>query len=109
VLYYGGNGDGSLRPGRTLVTGRETIYLATADVDGDGNLDLIAGSFARATLRVMFGNGVGGFSTGSLGSQAFTVGDFNGDGRPDIASVNASASLVQVLYNDGKGRFHLTH
>ena len=119
VLYYGGNGDGSFRPGRTLVTGRETAYLATADVNGDGIPDLIAGSFARQTLRVMLGNGIGGFSagidypaagiSGSLATQAFTIGDFNGDGHPDIASVNALASLVQVLYNDGKGRYHLSH
>lgn len=119
ALYFGGDGKGGFHAPRTLFTGRETTYLATADLDGDGNLDLIAGSFSNGTLRVMFGNGLGGFSTGTdypavgmssaLGVQAFTVADFNGDNRPDIAIINANGSLIQVLYNDGHGHFHLNN
>jgi hypothetical protein len=119
VLYFRGEGNGSFLPGRTLTTGRQTAYLAAADVNGDGLPDLIAGSFASSTLRVMFANGNGGFTagtdypaigiTGSLTTQAFTVGDFNGDGHPDIASVNSGGSLIQVLYNDGQGHFHLAN
>ena len=116
--YFPGDGKGGFGPGRFLLTGRETAYLATADLNGDGNLDLIAGSFASSTLRVMFGNGLGGFSsgvdypavgiTGALNAQAFVVGDFTGHGHPDIASVNTAASLIQVLNNDGQGHFHLS-
>lgn len=117
VTYYGGNGDGTFRAGHGIETGRQTNFLATADLNGDGNLDLVAGSFTDDTIRVLFGNGLGGFSRGidypaigissALTTQAYTLGDFTGDGKPDIASVDPSASFVQVLYNDGIGHFHL--
>jgi hypothetical protein len=119
VTYMGGNGDGTFRAARGIVTGLQTLYLETADVDGDGNPDLIAGSFTNGTLRVLFGNGKGGFSSGrdypanglstSSGAQAFALADVNGDGKPDIVTVNSTGGFVQVLYNDGNGRFDLSN
>ena len=116
-LYFPGDGKGGFRKALTLVTGSETTYLGVADVNGDGLQDLLAGSFSGGTIKVMFGNGIGGFSPGSdypavglstaLGVQAFATADFNADGKPDIAVINANGSLIQVLYNDGTGHFHL--
>ena len=119
VSYLKGNGNGTFQPARGIVTGLQTLYLQAMDVNGDGNLDLVAGSFSDSTLRVLFGNGSGGFSNGrdypanglttSTGTQPYALADVNGDGKPDIVAVNTTGSFMQVLYNDGNGRFDLTH
>jgi len=119
VTYLGGNGDGTFRAPRGIVTGLQSLYLETADVNGDGNPDLIAGSFTNGTVRVLFGNGQGGFTNGldypanglstSFGVQAFALADANGDGKSDIVAVNSTGGFVQVLYNDGTGHFHLSN
>ena len=117
VLYLAGKGDGTFETARTLVTGLQTSYLATADLNGDGFPDLVAGSLANNSVRVLFGNSNGGFATpgtdypasGIAGGevQRLTLADFSGTGKPDIAVVNTEASFVQLLYNDGTGHFHL--
>ncbi|HEX4299492.1 MAG TPA: FG-GAP-like repeat-containing protein [Gammaproteobacteria bacterium] len=117
VIYLAGKGDGGFEPARTFVTGLQTTSLAVADVNGDGLPDLIAGSVANATVRVLLGNSNGGFSTGqdypasgvSTGSsaQSMTLADFSGTGKPDIAVVNTGGSFMQLIYNDGTGHFHL--
>jgi len=117
VLYLPGNGNGTLQTARTLDTGLQTSYLAVADVNGDGFPDLVAGSVANNSLRVIFGNHLGGFTTGvdypangiAGGSQLqrLTVADFSGTGKPDIAVVNTEGGFMQLLYNDGTGHFHL--
>ncbi len=117
VVYLRGKGDGTFRAPVSILSGLVVRYLQAADVDGDGNLDLIMGSFTNATLRVRFGDGHGGFGkpqdypasgiNSGLGVQAFVATDIDGDGKPDIAAVNSSAGFIQVLYNDGSGGFHL--
>jgi hypothetical protein len=76
-----------------------TNYAITADLDGDGNLDLVmangGGHFVPGAAEpqvVMFGDGHGAFSDGTaafLSSQRsivrqFAVADFDGDGRLDV-------------------------
>jgi hypothetical protein len=119
VIYLTGKGNGTFNPPRTFNTGLQTVYLAVADVNGDGILDLIAGSLANNTIRVLFGNTNGGFRvardypangiSGATAVQALTVADFSGTGRPDIAVVNTNGSFMQLLYNDGTGLFHLNN
>jgi hypothetical protein len=117
VLYLAGKGDGGFEPAGVFSTGLQTSYLATADVNGDGLPDLIAGSAANNSVRVLFGNSNGGFSpgqdypangiTGGSTLQRLTVADFSGSGKPDIAVVNTDGGFMQLLYNDGTGHFHL--
>lgn len=82
--------------------------LASADVDGDGRIDLLAGTPASSSLTILTGRGDGSFVSGALQLPAafgdeVSVADVNGDGRPDLAvtmSIN-STLWTSVLLADG--------
>ena len=82
-------------------------YLALADLDGDGALDVLLGSYGKP-LTVWWNSGSGTFLQGPTslapaGCGALGVGDLNGDGRPDIFVGMRSADLV--LLNAGDRAF----
>jgi FG-GAP-like repeat/FG-GAP repeat len=109
-----GNGDGTFRVTSTIVT----AFLLAADLDGDGNLDMV-GTGTGGTVLVQLGNGDGTFRAAvryPIGNSGLlAVGDLNGDGKPDIVAVaepfiRGSASQVlsgniAVLLNNGDGTF----
>lgn len=87
--------------------------IATADFNGDGNLDLVTDSWAEDRLEILFGDGKGGFTTpgsyvpvGKHPYQRVRVADLNGDGKADIVSTNLDGDNVTILLGDGKGGFH---
>lgn len=90
--------------------------LALADLNGDGNPDIIAGQqFNRNSgVSVLLGNGGSSFQTpvvyGTTALQhiaALAAGDVDGDGKVDVvlAAVGSSdpGSHVWVLYGNGDG------
>jgi len=116
LLVFPGNGDGTFGSPQSISSTLQNRYLALADVDGDGKLDIVAGSFADGTISVLHGNGNYTFSppvsypaqgiTAATELQPFAVADVNGDGKPDIVAVNPRGKFIQVLLNDGTGNFH---
>jgi hypothetical protein len=95
-----GNGDGTLRP-RGFYNGPNfSDVIASADFSGDGNLDLVVGSFV-SSLRLYPGNGDGTFGppvtlSGAQYTEFLQIADFNGDGKPDIA---ATPGFLKILIN----------
>jgi hypothetical protein len=82
--------------------------LITADLTGDGRLDLlVAGSRNDvASLELLTNTGSGVFSLSALPvsinpSSGALAADFNGDGIIDLASQSNSASGIDLATNDG--------
>ncbi|MGB9492267.1 MAG: FG-GAP-like repeat-containing protein [Terriglobales bacterium] len=113
ITYYGtslwvylGNGDGTFKsPIRNAPLYDNALSVVVADMNGDGNLDLIAG--AEYGLFVILGNGNGTFQNpgpyaAGYGTGQVVVADFNGDGLPDVAMPDFNVGL-DILLNAGYG------
>ncbi len=95
----------------TFPVGPAPVQVVTADVNGDGNLDIVvAHNDPTVSVGVLLGNGDGTFqseATYSLlngnGATNLAVGDVNGDGFPDI--VVSNGSQLTVLTGSGTGSF----
>jgi len=121
VLVMFGNGDGSFQPTGVKFDVGQAPYerLRSADVNGDGNPDIITSNWKGSSVSVLLGDGKGGFSL--AGGKSFpvpespfgiAVGDFNGDHHQDIAiahysgyETDPSKNGLSVLTGDGKGNF----
>ena len=118
VIAMVGNGNGTFQNPTTIGTlavapvGRTVL----ADLDGDGNLDVVVGAWGTNGIgaQFMMGNGNGTFkSPQTLGPGRYTarvaVADVNGDGRPDIIAFpgyGANAAFVGVCWlGNGNGTF----
>lgn len=102
-------GNGSFVYNNALNTGSVTnSFLYAADVDGDGDEDLIG--LSNGAVKV-YKNDAGTFSEFSsivvTGTPQFgLLGDFNNDGHVDVAYRRPfSSSNLYFLQNDGTGEF----
>ena len=91
-------------------TGVGPRSVTSADVNGDGHIDLAVANSDSDSVSVLLGDGTGSFAakvdyaTGS-GSISVTSADVNGDGHVDLAVANMKADTVSVLLGDGTGSF----
>ncbi len=91
--------------------GRWAATLAFGQFTGDGVPDLVVSDPETHRIRVLAGDGAGGFAeTSTLEGTvrwpaSFVVRDFNGDGRDDVAVAGFLANNVAVLEGDGDGGF----
>ena len=91
-----------LYPGQKFAAGRFPVSVTVADVNGDGNQDLIVANVGSNNVSVLLGQGNGTFqpeqrfATGS-NPVSVAVADVNGDSLSDLIVANQGASDVSVL------------
>ena len=79
--------------------GREPLFLASGDLNGDGLPDVVSANFDDAALYVYFNSSTtpGNFGTplslSSRGASQVVVADLNGDGQADIVSADFNVSI----------------
>lgn len=83
----------------------------TADIDNDGDQDLISGVF-NGVVQARLNDGTGTFGpiiSSAVGGNSevwwVTTGDFNGDTHVDVAVANFWEQQLQVMFGDGTGNF----
>ncbi len=107
-----GNGDGSFQAGVNSSAGGFGAQFHLADVNRDGNLDVLTNQ--SSAIDVLYGNGDGSFQLPrayAVGAYAadFDLGDFNNDGAVDIVTTSVGyGGTSQVLLNNGDGTYGAT-
>jgi hypothetical protein len=106
-------GRGEFSIPRNFGIAGEPTGLAAADIDGDGDIDLIAAASRPASLSAFRNLGDGGFDVAfrevltpleALGD--FGAADIDGDGKVDVVLTDSS-NVLSILRGDGDGRFAL--
>ena len=105
-----GTSDGHFLARSDSVIAAGVDHIATAELNNNGDVDLIGASSASSTVVLFFGNPgialatpvvfpVGNSPTG------IAVGDLNGDGNPDLVTANTVDNTVSVLLGSVNGNY----
>ena len=109
-----GDGAGHFRqpPGSPFACGHLPNDIAVADMNGDGNPDLVIANHQAPTITILLGDGKGSFRP-APGSpfdahsnphpHAVVAADFNSDGKVDVATDDWGNNRVELLLGDGHG------
>lgn len=113
-----GNGDGTFASAANYVTGYGPQAVSAADIDGDGDRDLVVACLGNPNdhsahpggVTILNNNGNGTFAAGvyhDAGSRPNSViaADLSGDGDIDLAVTNYDSGMVSILVNNGNGNF----
>jgi hypothetical protein len=114
VSVFLNNRDGTFASAITFAVGTGADEVASADLDGDGNADLVV-TDANKSVYIALGRGDGTFGpsitiTIPNHPRGIAIGDFNGDGIPDLAiaifgPIRSFDGQVAVLIGNGDGSF----
>jgi hypothetical protein len=98
----------TIDPVTTAADGATAVYAA--DMDGDGDLDVLSASDNDNKIAWYENDGSGGFTahtitTSALGTAAVYAADVNGDGYMDVLSASFGDNTIAWYENDGLGGF----
>jgi len=97
---------------QSIPTGRGPRWISVADVNRDGNPDILVANADAGTVTVLLGDGQKKFTSAKgspipAGSQPndLALADMNGDGHLDLVIPNHQTPYITILLGDGKGGF----
>lgn len=109
VAFFMNNGAGGYLAPFVIPVGGGVHGVAVADVDSDGDVDVLATNQSNIALVRNNGNGTFQaptfFNGGGNGEWSIAVADANGDGKVDIFCGTSTSQLVTVLLGNGAGTF----
>ena len=85
--------------------------IVTADLNGDGKLDLATANTGSNNVSVLLGDGAGGFGAAQqfaglpYSPVSIAVADFNGDTTLDLVAAGGSGRLAFILRGNADGSF----
>lgn len=90
--------------------GEEPFIPDSADLNGDGLIDLAVPNRHGDAVSILLGDGKGGFSAPSTiptgrGPRNAIIVDLNGDGIVDVVTMNRDSGDLTLLFGDGTGGF----
>lgn len=105
MAVFLGHGDGTFTESADIPA-PDPQGLASADFNGDNNVDLISTNYFFPTLVLALGDGMGNFSAprktrlpGHPLPFGIVTGNFNGDLKPDLAVSNFNSPKATILLN----------
>ena len=102
--FYSVDGGTAFSDAVLTSDGNDPLYLASADLNGDGLPDVVSASYVDGSLNVFFSTPPTAGSVtqpsfgtpvilNSPGASQVAIGDMNGDGIPDLVSADFNVSL----------------
>jgi hypothetical protein len=104
------DGSGTFAPQSVYAVGLDAYAVFSADLDGDGDLDLATSNVNSDNVSVLLNSGDGTFApqsvyaAGETPTSVFSA-DLDGDGDLDLATANIGYGDLSVLLNNGDGTF----
>jgi hypothetical protein len=99
-------------PGVSYPAGAYTVAVAAGDLDGDGDLDLVAANVSSDNLTILLNSGTGTFAPAAASPVAVgdapidvAIAELNGSPPADIVAANRAGVTVSVLLNLGAATF----
>jgi len=107
INVYLGDGLGSFTFATQVATIGQVIWLAAADVNNDGKLDLVNTGDYTGPFSINLGNGDGTFqaayAVAGAGDDGLALDDLNNDGYLDL--LTGEDKEIAVQFNQGNGTF----
>lgn len=106
-----GAGDGTFSSTQEIVVDGQPHAIATLDVDGDGDPDIVNANSGDNRLAMMINNGAGVFGAPSFfeggvnGEYGLAAADMNNDGIADLVVGGNGGNEIRVLLGNGKATF----
>ena len=113
LSVYRNLGGGASFAKTAYLAGENQVGIKTADMDGDGRLDITVSSYLANSVSVYSNDGAGHFPDKrewgvGMAPNSHGIGDVNGDGQLDIvaAASQLNETTVNVVLNGGQ-RFYV--
>ncbi len=112
VVILHGAGDGSFPERVVHPVGLAPWWVASGDLDGDGDLDLAVADNGDASVSLLLGNDQGGFTARTVigvcqGPQSVGIADLNLDGAADLVVGCMDSNRVEMWLQGEGGTFEL--